>query len=273
MKTATINGIDIRYCIEGRGPWVTLSHSLATDHSMWDELAAALRDGHTVLRYDARGHGGTSAPDGPYSLDILVTDVIGLLDALAIERTHFIGLSMGGMLAQQLALRAPQRIDKLVIANSTSRVPPEAGPIWDERITQAQTLGMTSQVDMLLKRWFTAPFLAGHSEMADRVAALIAATPVAGYVGCAEAIRHLDITDRLGAITAPTLVIAGIDDPMTPPVVSEIIASAIPGACLEEIFCASHMSCLEQPEAFNHAVIEFLDGGTDDSASGVVLPS
>lgn len=258
MKTAVVNGIEVRYCIEGCGPWVMLSHSLATDLGMWDELAAALRDNHTVLRYDTRGHGGSSAPDGPYSFDQLVADVLGLLDAIGIERTHFIGLSMGGMIAQQLALQAPQRLNKLVIANSTSRVPPEAGPIWDERIAQARTLGMASQVDTMLERWFTPPFRASHAELMARIAAMITTTPVAGYIGCAEAIRRLDITDRLGAITAPTLVIAGIDDPMTPPLVSEIIAATIPGACLEEIFSASHLSCLEQPEIFNRTVVDFL---------------
>ena len=258
MATVVINGIEVRYCVEGRGPWVTLCHGLTTDLTMWDGLAAVLKLHYSVLRYDLRGHGGTGATPPPYNFDLLVANVLGLLDALGIERTHFIGVSMGGMIAQYLALCAPKRVDKLVIASSTSRVPPEAGPIWDERIAQAQTLGMASQVDTMLGHWFTPPFRASHAELMARLATLIESTPLPGYIGCAEAIRHFDITDRLGAIAAPTLVIAGIDDRMTPPILSEIIASAIPDACLEEIFSASHMSCLEQPEIFNRAVAEFL---------------
>lgn len=259
MATVAVNGIQVRYCVEGCGPWVTLCHGLTTDLSMWDELAAVLKQRYRVLRYDLRGHGGTTATPPPYSFELLVDDALGLFDALGIERTHFIGLSMGGMIAQSLALGAPQRVGKLVIANSTSRVPPEAGPLWEQRIAQAQTLGMASQIDTMLGHWFTPPFRATHAELMTRLATLIESTSLAGYIGCAEAIRRFDISDRLGAIAAPTLVIAGIDDHMTPPILSEIIAGAIPDACLEEIFSASHMSCLEQPETFNRAVAEFLD--------------
>lgn len=259
MIDVDVNGISIHYTIEGNGPWVTLSHSLTTDLSMWDQLAAALAPSFTVLRYDTRGHGKSSAPQGSYSFDELTADVVGLLDALDIESTHFLGLSMGGMIGQHLALAAPQRVDKLVIASSTSRIPPEAGPLWDERIALVRAQGCAATVDGTLGRWFTPGFRAARPEVMARIGKLIAATPAAGYIGCAGAIRALDITAQIGAIAAPTLVVVGADDPGTPPAMSEVIAAAIPGARLERIPSASHLCCIEQPEIFNRLVHDFLE--------------
>ncbi len=258
MKTVAINGIRVRYAVEGSGPWLTLSHSLSCDLTMWDELAAALAPTFTVLRYDTRGHGGTDAPDGAYSFDQLTADVIALLDALDVERTHFLGLSMGGMIGQHFALAAPQRLSKLVIANSPSRIPPEAGPLWDERIAIVRAQGCAGVVEGTLGRWFTPGFRAARPEVMARIGALIAATPPAGYIGCAAAIRALDITASIGAIRAPTLVIAGADDPGTPPAMAEAIAANIPGARLEIIPDASHLSCIEQARRFCDLVAEFL---------------
>lgn len=260
MKSIEANGITINYKIEGSGPWVTLSHSLSCDLTMWDALAMALAPTFTVLRYDTRGHGGTTAAQGTYSFDQLTADLTGLLDALGIARTHFVGLSMGGMIGQHFALAAPQRLERLVIANSTSRIPPEAGPLWDERIAIVRAQGCAGVVEGTLGRWFTPGFRSAQPLEAARIAGLIAATPAAGYIGCAGAIRALDITARIGAIRAPTLVIAGADDPGTPPAMSEVIASTIPGARLEIIPSASHLSCIEQPETFNRLVAAFLKG-------------
>ena len=259
MTFIDLNGITVRYQVEGNGPWVTLSHSLTTDLTMWNELAASLAPTFSVLRYDTRGHGGSSAPGGAYSFEQLVADVTGLLDALKVERTHFVGLSMGGMIGQYLALLAPQRVDKLVIASSTSRIPPEAAAMWDQRIAQARAEGTGAMAEATLGRWFTSSFRTAHPEIMTRIAGLIAATPVAGYVGCGEAIRRLDITGRLPAIRTPTLVVVGADDPGTPPAASEVIAAAIPGARLEVIPFASHLSCIEQPDIFNRLVTNFLN--------------
>jgi 3-oxoadipate enol-lactonase len=260
MSSIEANGITIRYQVEGSGPWVTLSHSLTCDLTMWDALAVALAPTFTVLRYDTRGHGQSTAPEGSYSFDQLVGDAIGLLDALNIERTHFVGLSMGGMIGQHLALAHSARLNKLVIANSTSRIPPEAGPLWDERIAIARSQGCAGVVEGTLGRWFTPGFRSAQPLEAARIAKLIADTPAAGYIGCAGAIRALDITAQIGAIRAPTLVIAGADDPGTPPAMSETIAAAIPGARLEIIPSASHLSCIEQALTFNRLVAEFLKG-------------
>ena len=249
---------DICYQLEGAGPVVTLSHSLSCNLHMWDDLATALATRFTVLRYDTRGHGSSSVPRGDYRFDDLVGDVLALLDGLSIARTHWVGVSMGGMIGQHLALEAPARIDRLVIANSSSRIPPEAGPLWDERLRITREQGCAALVEGTLARWFTPGFRAARPDVMQRIGEQIAATPAAGFAGCAAAIRQLDITARLSAIAAPTLVIAGADDTGTPPAMSEAIAAAIPGARLDVIASASHLACLEQPEIFGRLVGDFL---------------
>lgn len=255
-----VNDIDIHYVIAGSGPCVTLAHSLATDLTLWDDVAAALAPHFTVLRYDARGHGWTSAPEGPYDFPMLVGDLVGLLDALKIERTHFVCLSMGGMLGQHFALAKPERLDRLAIVSSTSRVPPEGKPMWDERIAIARAQGMQAHVESTLARWFTAPYRQSHPEVMARVGALVAATPVAGFAGWGAAICTLDVTQQLSAVRAPTLVICGADDPGTPPAANAAIAAAIPGARLEIIPHASHQLVIEQAETFNRLLRDFLAG-------------
>ena len=252
------NGIDIHYDVQGDGPWLVLAHSLATDLSMWDDQMAALEKHFTVLRFDTRGHGGTDAPAGAYSFDQLSDDVLGLLDALKIGRTHYCGLSMGGMIGQHLALRVPDRIERLVLADTTSRMPAEARPLWAERIRVAREQGMAAHVQPTLERWFTAPWRAAHPEVMTRIGNLIRKTPVAGYVGCAEAIARIDVTDRLPAVQAPTLAIVGDQDIGTPPAMSEAIVAAIPGARLEVVPDASHLSNIEQADAFNRLLLNFL---------------
>lgn len=257
MKIKT-NGIDIHYEISGSGPCVTLAHSLATDLTLWDELVAVLEPHFTVLRYDARGHGRSSAPEGSYDFPTLVGDLVGLLDALRIGRTHFVGLSMGGMLGQHFALNHPERLDKLVIVSSTSRVPPEGRGLWDERIAVARSQGMQAHVESTLARWFTASWRAAHPEVMARIGALVAATPVAGFAGWGAAICTLDLTERLRAIKAPTLVVCGADDPGTPPAANRAIAEAIPGARLEIVPNASHQLPVEQVETFTRLLLDFL---------------
>jgi 3-oxoadipate enol-lactonase len=255
---ARANGIDIHYEISGSGPWLTLSHSLCCDASMWAPQMAELERRFTVLRFDTRGHGGSEAPAGAYTFDQLTDDVLGLLDALKIGRTHFCGLSMGGMIGQHLALKAPGRIDRLVLADTTSRMPAEAQPLWAERIRVATGQGMEPLVQPTLERWFTAPWRAAHPEVMAQIGGLIRATPVAGYVGCTQAIAGIDVTDRLHEVKAPTLVIVGDQDVGTPPAMSEAIAAAIPGARLEIIPGASHLSNIEQADAFNRLLLDFL---------------
>ena len=252
------NGIDIRYEVAGSGPWLTLSHSLASDLSMWEPQLEAFCRHFTVLRYDTRGHGGSSAPVEPYTWELLCDDALGLLDALKIERTHFLGLSMGGMIAQHLALRAPQRLASLILADTSCRTSAAALPVWQERLRLVREKGMAALVASTLERWFTPPYRAAHPEVMARIGALIANTPAAGYTGCGHALQTLDLSERLSAVRAPTLVLVGADDEGTPPALARDIVAAIPGARLEIIAQAAHLANIEQAERFNQLVLEFL---------------
>ncbi len=256
----TATGIRINYTLEGpaTAPVVTLSHSLATNLSMWDPQIPAFTSRYRVLRYDTRGHGGTDAPEGAYSLEQLAEDARALLQALGIARTHFIGLSMGGFIGQILALKYPQMLQSLVLCDTTSRVPADAKPMWDERIRVAKTQGMEPHVEPTIGRWFTAPFREQHPNVVNPVREMIRATKPAGYIGCCHAIAALDLTDRLHAITVPTLVVVGEDDPGAPVAASRTIHERIKGSELVILKSASHLSNMEQPEAFNRAVTAFL---------------
>jgi 3-oxoadipate enol-lactonase len=259
MMKAHANGIDIHYEITGTGPAVVFSHSLATDLSMWDGQAAALADRYTVLRFDSRGHGSSSAPVGDYTWELLCSDVLGLLDVLGMDRIHYVGLSMGGMLGQYLALRAPERFASLTLACTTSRFPAGAGAVWPERIAAVRAMGMQSQVEPTLARWFTAAYRTVHPDVMARIGSMIAATPPAGYIGWAHAIPTIDLTGRLGEIRCPTLVIGGAEDPSTPPALQEIIAAGIPGARLEIIPSAAHLANIEQAGVFDKLLGDFLN--------------
>jgi 3-oxoadipate enol-lactonase len=257
MKTVS-NGISVNCVVEGKGPWVVMSHSLACNLSMWDEQAALLAKDFRVLRFDTRGHGATDAPAGAYSLDMLCDDLLGLLDAFDIREAHYVGLSMGGMIGMTFALKHPGRLRSLVLCDTTSRVPPEAAPVWEGRIETAKAQGMGALVEPTLQRWFTEPFYKADKAMMQRVGAMIRATPVAGYVGCCHAIPKIDLTHRLGAIRVPVQVIVGDQDAGTPVAMSQAIHDAIPGSELVVIASASHLSNLEQPQAFNRALAGFL---------------
>lgn len=252
--------LTINYALDGpeSAPVVTLSHSLAANLSMWEPQVSALRDRYRVLRYDTRGHGKTDAPGGAYTLEQLTDDLLALLSALRIERTHFVGLSMGGMIGQMLALKAPERVASLALCDTTSRIPAEARPMWEERVRTANASGVEPLVEATLARWFTAPFRAQRPDVVAQVREMIRSTPPLGYMGCCRAIAALDLTERLGAISVPTLVVVGEEDQGTPVAASREIESRIPGARLVVIPSAAHLANLEQPEAFNTALLAFL---------------
>jgi 3-oxoadipate enol-lactonase len=255
-----VNDIDVHYTLDGpaTAPTVTLSHSLATDLSMWDPQAAALAKHYRVLRYDTRGHGGTDAPSGAYSLAQLADDARGLLKALGITRTHWVGLSMGGMIGQALALSSPAILQSISLCDTSSRVPPEAKALWDERIAVAETKGMDPHVETTIARWFTPKFAQARPDVVNPVREMIRRTSARGYAGCCHAIRALDLTERLGGITLPTLIIVGAQDVGTPVAASQAIHERIKGSELVILESASHLSNLEQPEAFTDALQSFL---------------
>ena len=248
------NGIDVNYEIEGEGPVVTFSHSLACNLSMWDEQVRALRSRYRVLRYDTRGHGQTSAPAGAYTLDQLAEDLKGLLDGLGIRETHFVGLSMGGMIGQVFALKHPAMIQSLALCDTTSRHPPGAAAIWEDRIKTVGPMAVPT-----LERWFTAPFRARRKDLMERVGVMIRATPAAGYIGCCHALPKISVTEKLRDVRCPALVIVGEEDPGTPVEMAREIHAALPAAELAVLCRASHLSNLEQPEEFNRVLGGFLD--------------
>ena len=254
------NGIEMHYTLEGpaSAPVVTLSHSLATDGSMWEPQLAALRARYRVLNYDTRGHGGTEAPAGAYSLDLLADDAATLLAALGIRETHWVGLSMGGMIGQTLALKQPQLLKSLSLCDTSSRIPAEAKPLWADRIKTAESQGMEPLVESTLARWLTAPFREKRKDVVDRVAKMIRSTPPRGYAGCCHAISALDLTDRLPAISLPTLIVVGEEDQGTPVAASKAIHERIKGSELVVLPAAAHLSNMEQPEAFTAAITKFL---------------
>jgi 3-oxoadipate enol-lactonase len=254
------NGIVTHYTIDGpaSAPVVTLSHSLAASLEMWEPQVAMLAGRYRVLRYDTRGHGNSEVPPGPYTLEMLADDVLGLLDALGVARTHFVGLSMGGMIGQAVALKRPAILASLVLADTACRMPPEAGPLWDARIAMAESQGMAALAAGTIERWFTPPFIERAPDIVDRVRMLIRTTAPQGFIGCSQAIRALDYADRLHAIRVPTLIIVGENDLGTPVAASEVMHAAIAGSKLVVLPSAAHLSNIEQAERFNHALAGFL---------------
>ena len=254
------NGINIHYELSGQkqAPVVVLSHSLACSQVMWRPQLELLEAHFQVLRFDTRGHGQSEAPPGPYTLEQLVADAVGMLDALKFDRVYWVGLSMGGMIGQGLALDHPDRLSKLVLADTAAVIPAEAQPVWQERIDAAIKGGMQAVAESTLERWFTPDYLKQNFSEIDRIRQQILATPVEGYVGCSEAIRRLNYLEQLKAVAATTLIMVGADDPGTPVSASEAMHAQIKNSKLVVIPQAAHLSNIEQADVFNKHLIGFL---------------
>ena len=258
MRAGT-NGIEINYEVHGdKGPWVVLSHSLACNLHMWDAQIELLMSRFRVLAFDTRGHGGSDAPAGAYTMDQLVEDARGLLAATGVDKPHWVGLSMGGMIGMMYALKYPDAFRSLVLCDTSSRIPADLAPVWQQRIKTVNEQGMSALVAPTLERWFTEPFRDQRKDVTDAVANMIVSTPVAGYAGCCHAIPTMNCTDQLRAISSPVQIIVGEQDAGTPVAMSEAIHAAIAGSELVIIPQASHLSNLEQPEKFNDALNRFL---------------
>ncbi|CAH1666029.1 3-oxoadipate enol-lactonase [Chelatococcus asaccharovorans] len=256
-----VDGLSIKALLEGpeTAPVVTLSHSLAAHLDMWRPQMAALVEHFRVLRYDVRGHGGSSMPAGMPDIADLADDIRRLLDYLGISRTHFVGLSMGGMIGQQLAIAHPEYIESLVLADTLSAYGEEHRAMWQARIDAAMTgAGMEPLVEPTIQRWFTEPFRRTNPAAMDWIRSMIRATPPQGFIGCCHALMALNLTDQLPAITAPTLVMVGRQDPTTPVAGAALIAAAISHARLVIIEDAAHIANVEQPEVFTHHLLDFL---------------
>lgn len=253
---AKVNGTELNYEVSGKegAPWLVLSHSLACTVRMWDPQVAALKERFRILNYDMRGHGASAAPAGAYSLEMLADDVLGLMKECGIRKARFVGLSIGGMIGQTLALKSPASFEKMVLADTTHTQSPEMIKSWDERIGIARAQGMKALLASTMERWFTPAFR--ERPEAQKIAELIVATPVNGYAGCGEAIKKLNTTARLKDIRLPVLAITGESDAAAAG--TRYIGEQIPGAKFVSIAQAAHIANIEQPEKFTQALREFL---------------
>jgi 3-oxoadipate enol-lactonase len=253
-----MSAVDVHHVVSGvnEGPVVVLSNSLGSTHRMWDAQAGALGERFKVVRYDTRGHGSSPVPPGPYFIDDLTDDLVRLLDRLGVQRAHVVGLSLGAMTAMRLAARFPERIQGLALLCTAAHLPPAD---WRARAKLVRMHGSAAVSTSVVQRWFTEPFLSAQPELRADFDAMVAATPGEGYAACCDAIANLDLRQDLSSISAPTLVIAGADDPATPPAKLEEIVSGIPGARLLVVEHAAHLANVEQPGIITSALVEHLE--------------
>jgi 3-oxoadipate enol-lactonase len=261
MATGRIDtgAIEMFYALSGpeEGPVVCLNHCFGSDHRYWDHHLAAFQ-GYRVLRYDTRGHGESGAPPGPYTLSMIASDVIGLLDALGIGRVHFCGVSMGGMIAQTLALEHSERIASLMLVNTTCEYTEAQRVLWRERADLALSDGIEAVHAVLMDRWFTQDAAEGQIPGYRYMSETFRRFEPSSFDAVIEAMRGLDTVARLPEITVPTMVVATPDDPGAPTETSKMMAAAIPGAELHWLEPARHLATLEHPERFNAIARAFL---------------
>ena len=259
MPTANVNDTTLHYRFDGPddAPVILVSNSLASGLAMWDhQIDTLLGLGFRVLRYDSRGHGRSGVPPGPYGIEMLTGDAVGLLDALDVERASFMGCSMGGMVGQMAGTKHGDRIDRLVLCSTSAYM--GGGEVWAARIEAVTSGGMAAVVDATIDRWFTGPGQDRLSADVARVREMILATPPEGFVACAHAIAAMDQRESIRAIDRSTLVVVGEDDPGTPPSAAELIHDRIAGSKLVVLEESAHFCNIEQAGAFNAALEAFL---------------
>lgn len=254
-----MSAVEVHAVVSGRadGPAVVLSNSLGSTHRMWDAQLADLERHFRVVRYDTRGHGGSPVPDGPYLIDDLADDLVALLDRLGIATAHLVGLSLGGMTVMRVAIRNPERVQRLALLCTGAQLPPASA--WTDRAATVRAQGSAAVAAVVVQRWFTPAYLAAHPDVRSAHEQMVTATPAEGYAACCEAIAELDLREQLSTITAPTLAVAGADDPATPPAKLEEIVAGIPGSRLLTVPHAAHLANAEQPAIITAALIEHLE--------------
>ena len=260
MPFVRAGDITVHYLLEGpeTAPVVMLSNSLGTSLSIWDQQAAALRGKYRVLRYDTRGHGLTDAPDaGPagYTMDLLADDAAALIRALGLKRVHLCGLSIGGMLGQKLAAKSPELLASLILVDTAATM---VAAVWDERIAAVRDKGVEVTADATMERWFTKPFRERQPATVAGIRNMYERTPIAGYLGCATAIRNMDLRPDDAKIVCPTLIIVGEQDPATTVTEARKLNATIKGSKLTIIPEAAHIVVLEQAAAVTRALTDWL---------------
>jgi 3-oxoadipate enol-lactonase len=248
----------IHYALEGQSgsPVLVFSNSLGTNYSMWDLQVREFHKKFRCLRYDTRGHGQSSSTPGPYSIEQLGKDVIALLDSLDLDRVHFCGLSMGGMIGMWLGANAPERLNQLILCNTGAKI--GTTEAWNARIDAVQKNGMKSVASAVVDRWFTPAFRQKSPATISKILKMLEETNQEGYAACCAAVRDFDFREQLGKIRKPALVIAGAHDPATPPADGRFLAQHIPGARYIELN-AAHLSNIEDHERFNTELAAFLN--------------
>src|SRR3954452_1970594 len=257
MPMIDVAGTPINVEIEGaqNAPVLMLSNSLGTDIHMWDEQMPAFLKQFRVVRYDRRGHGKSGVSKGPYSMELLGRDVLAILDHFSIKKINWCGLSMGGMVGQWLGANAPDRIEKLILSNNTAYYADKQP--WNDRIKYVREHGLAAIVGPNMERWFTKEFRERCPRAIERMTERFLSTPLEGYIACGEAVRDMDHRDLLPKISVPTLVIAGRQDPATPPDHGKYIADHIPGAEFV-VLDGAHIANVEQPQVYADTVLRFL---------------
>jgi 3-oxoadipate enol-lactonase len=257
MPVIQADGCPIHVEVEGpeHAPVLMLCNSLGTTLHMWDDQVRPFTEHFRLVRYDRRGHGKSGVPKGPYTMDRLGRDALAVMDGLGLTKVHWCGLSMGGMVGQWLGANAPQRIDRLVLSNTSSYFADKG--MWHDRIKTVRESGLGVIADRIMTLWFTADFREREPATIARMKEMLQSTPVDGYIACCEAVRDMDHREILAKITAPTLVIAGRHDPATTVEAAEFIRSRIWGAAMT-VLEAAHIANVERPHDYADTVLGFL---------------
>jgi 3-oxoadipate enol-lactonase len=260
MPFAEVNNTTLNYRLDGpeHGPVIMLSNSLASDLTMWEfQIPALVQAGYRVLRYDSRGHGHSAVTEGPYSIEMLAADAVGLMDVLDLEKVHFCGLSKGGMVGQMLGAKYGDRLISLTLSSTAAYMAPKR--IWDERIATVRKHGMAVVADGTIDRWFTKAGQIRLAAAVEKVRRVILDTPVDGFCGCCAAIRDMDQRETIRTVSIRTLVMVGEQDSGTPVSAAELIHQGISSSILKIIPDAAHFVHMEQSRVFNGSLIKFLE--------------
>jgi 3-oxoadipate enol-lactonase len=262
MPTAESSGVRLHYEVSGnpRGPVLVLANSLGSDLRMWGKVLPAFESKFRVLRFDMRGHGGSEVAPAPFTIEQLGRDVLRLLDEVHAHRASVCGLSLGGLVALWLGIHAPERVDRLIFANTAARI--GTREMWEQRIAIAQNAGMSPLAEMMPERWFTPAYRARHADEMERIRAMIAATDPSGYAACCAVLRDTDLRGEIALVEVPTLIITGTHDPATPPCDGRALHAVIRNSRYLELD-ASHLSAWERAEEFAGAVMQHFAAGED----------
>lgn len=258
-----MSAVAVSYSVDGPAdaPVVVLSNSLGATRGMWDPQVPVLAERYRVVTYDARGHGKSPAPPRPYTLDDLVDDVVAVLDEIGAERAHLAGVSLGGMTAMRMAVRAPERVHRMVLLCTSAST--DAAPFRD-RAAAVRRDGTAPIAQAVVSKWVTPGFAAEHPEVVQRLEAMVAGCDDEGYAACCEVVADIELRADLPRITAPTLVVSGADDLALPPEHQRVIADAIPGAQLISLSPGAHIPTVEQPLQVSGAILGHLDAAGDE---------